>query len=409
MRFLFVHQNFPGQFRHISAALAALPQHEVVGMGEGRRVKAQSAAQPLGVRVLGYETKAQAGEATHPYLRSTESHVRRGQSVFRAAMHARENGFMPDVVVAHPGWGEAIFLRDVFAQARHIYYSEYFYQRQGGDVGFDPAFASTLDGLLQLRTRNCTQLMSMVEADALWSPTEWQKSRYPQAFQNKIRVIHDGIRSDIVQPDAQAVLEVAGKRFVAGQPIVTYVARNLEPYRGFHTFMRALPLILKKNSSVQVLVVGGDGVSYGTGLPPGQSYRELYCAELGAGVDWSRVHFLGQLPYSDYVRALQVSALHVYYTYPFVLSWSMLEAMSAGCLVLGSATAPVQEVIEHGKNGLLSDFFDAQALAETALHVLRKPADYAALRQAARRTVLDRYDLHTQCLPQQIAWLTGTN
>lgn len=408
MRYLFVHQNFPGQFRHVARALADDPGNEVVGIGETVNLKGRPLLHPR-LRLAGYnvEVPANAGSC-HPYLRDFEAHIRRGQAVVRLLLHLRDRaGLKPDVVAAHPGWGEALFLRDLFPQARHVQYCEYYYHASGGDVGFDPEFPTSLDQQLRVRIRNSTQLQSLVAADAAVAPTHWQKSRYPAELQAKMAVCHDGIDTEVIAPDPGASLEIAGQRFQAGEEIVTYVARNLEPYRGFHVFMRMLPALQRLRPAARFIVVGGDEVSYGRPLEGGVTYRQHYTKELEGQVDFSRVFFTGKLSYGDYRKVLQVSAAHVYLTYPFVLSWSLLEAMAAGCLLVASRTAPVQEVIEDGRNGLLVDFFDVEAMARRIAQVLAAPQAFGALRVAARQTVLEGYDLRTRCLPRMLALIRG--
>lgn len=406
MKFLFVHQNFPGQFRHVAAALADIPEHQVVAVGEAVNLKGRPLLHPR-VQLMGYERHGGAGEKTHHYLRDFEGAVRRGQTVARSMQSLKAKGFNPDVVVAHPAWGEAMFLRDLFPEARHVYYFEYYYDGYSGDVGFDPEFPAQLDDRLKARIKNSSQLQALVAADEGISPTVWQKSRYPKEFQSKIRVLHEGINTELICPDAQAFFETGGQRFAPGDEVVTYVARNLEPYRGFHTFMRALPSLLAARPKAQVLIVGGDNVSYGRRLPQGQNYRARYSAEIRDQVDWSRIHFLGKLPYGEYLRVLRVSAAHVYLTYPFVLSWSMLEAMAAGCVVVGSDTAPVREVIRDGENGLLVDFFDPEALGRRIGEVLYNPGKFAEMRNKARSTVVEQYDLDRRCLPVMLGSLQG--
>jgi glycosyltransferase involved in cell wall biosynthesis len=304
--------------------------------------------------------------------------------------------------VTHPGWGEALFLKDVFTQAKHIHYFEFYYRSVGADVNFDPEFPSTLDDAFKLRIRNSTQLHALASTDVGVSPTQWQKNQYPAEFASKIQVVHEGVDTHLVCPNEAATFQIGTRVFSAGDQIITYVARNLEPYRGFHVFMRSLPKLLSAQPNAQVVIVGGDEVSYGRRLPPGQTYRALYTQELENQVDWNRVHFLGKVPYRNYLQLLQVSAVHVYLTYPFVLSWSLLEAMSAGCAIVASRTAPVLEVIEDGKQGRLFDFFDTDALVAQVSRVLDDPRASAVMRQQARERVVSHYDLHSICLPQ---WL----
>ena len=408
MRYLFIHQNFPGQFRHVAKALADDPINEVVGIGEVRNLKDRPSLHPH-IRVLTYQPHGQSGKDTHHYLRDFEGHLRRGQAVVRLLQRLKQEGWSPDVVVAHPGWGEGLFLKDVYPNARHLQYFEYYYHGTGGDVGFDPEFPSTLDDRLRVRIKNSTQLQSLMACDQGISPTQWQKRCYPDVLQPKIQVIHEGIDTDIVKPDPGGWMDIDGQRFCAGDETVTYVARNLEPYRGFHSFIRALPKLQALRPNARVLIVGGDDVSYGKRLAEGKTYRQLNCDEVRDQVDWRKVVFLGKLPYADYLKVLQVSAAHVYLTYPFVLSWSMLEAMSAGCLLVASDTAPVKEVIEDGENGLLVDFFDTGQLANSIADALANPDKYLSMRRRARETVLASYDLKTICLPRMLALLNRAN
>lgn len=387
--------------------LADDPANEVVCIGETRNLKGRPMPHPR-LRVLGYQLPPDVRSQAHPYLRDFEGHVRRGQMVVRLLLQLRDaKGFQPDVVVAHPGWGEALFLRDVFPQARHVQYCEFYYHGQGSDVGFDPEFPADLDDQLRVRSKNSTQLQSVIAADAGISPTAWQAGTYPPELRGKIRVVHDGIDTNTVRPDPNAWVEISGQRLAAGDEIVTYVARNLEPYRGFHTFMRALPRLQALCPNARVVIVGGDDVSYGRRLPEGQTYRQHYRKEVEGAVDWSRVFFVGKLPYGDYLKVLQVSAAHVYLTYPFVLSWSALEAMAAGCLMVASRTAPVMEAVEDGSTGLLVDFFDPEALARRVADVLADPAAFASLRENARELVRARYDLQSVCLPRVLDVIHG--
>jgi glycosyltransferase involved in cell wall biosynthesis len=241
--------------------------------------------------------------------------------------------------------------------------------------------------------------------DAGWCPTEWQRAQFPAEYRPRLQVLHEGVDTARVRPEAQAEGTVGGHRLQRGDPIVTYVARNLEPYRGFHVFMRSLPLLQRLVPQVRVVVVGGDAVSYGRQLPPGDSHRQRLVAELGDRVDWRRVVFTGVLPYADYLRVLQISAAHAYLSVPFVLSWSLLEAMASGCCIVASSTPPVREVVDDGVNGRLVDFFDHEALARQLAWAIQHPQETRPLREAARRTVLERYDLRAQCLPAGLAML----
>lgn len=400
MRVLFLHQNLPGQFPHLIRALCDDPLNDVWGIAEQAAAARATRLHPR-FKVVTYAVgEPDPKPHPHAYLADADAQVRRGQVVARALLKLKAQGAVPDVVVAHPGWGEALFVKDVFPHVPLLDYFEFFFHATGADVGFDPEFPNALDNTLRLRVRNALFLSALDACDAGVSPTQWQRSRFPAAYRDRIAVVHEGVDTAAHVPDATATFEWAGETFRAGEPIVTYVARNLEPYRGFHVFMRALPRLLREHPRARVIVVGGDGVSYGRKASQGRPWRRALLDELGDALDASRVHFTGKLPFPQYRRVLQVSAAHVYLTYPFVLSWSLLEAMSAGCLIVGSRTAPVEEVIADGANGRLVDFFDGEGLVRTVLQALEQPAAQAPLRAAARETVVRRFDLASVCLPQ---------
>ncbi len=399
MRVLFIHQNIPGQFTHQIAALCADPANEVWAIGEETAVQRCSRAQP-GLKLLAYKLGTpDAGAGGHPLLADVDAQVRRGRIVAKALGQLKARGAVPDVIVAHPGWGESLFVKDVFPHVPLLQYFEFFFSAQGADVGFDPESPSSLDNECRLRMRNAAYLSALNASDAGVSPTHWQRSRFPAEYRDRIAVIHDGVDTDLVAPDPLATFDWQGHMFKAGDPIITYVARNLEPYRGFHVFMRCLPELLARNPRAQVVIVGGDGVSYGRRHTSGRNWRRVMLEEMGDAIDLARVHFTGKLPYAQYLRLLQVSAVHVYLTYPFVLSWSMLESMAVGGLLVASRTAPVEEVIVDGANGVLVDFFDRQAIVQRVTEALAEPQRFAAMRQAAREAVVQRFDLRRVCLP----------
>ena len=400
MRVLFIHQNIPGQFRHLIGALCADPANTVWAIG-GAEAAARATALFPRLNLVSYTAPPTAGE-THPWLADLDAQVRRGQVVARALRQLRDRGHAFDVIVAHPGWGEALFVKDIYPATPLLGYFEFFYAATGADVGFDPEFPTGPESAERLRVRNLLHLSALNACDAGVTPTRWQHARLPPEYRGRVAVVHDGIDTDAVRPDLAARFTWQGRVFEAGQPIVTYVARNLEPYRGIHRFLRALPALLAAEPRAQVLVVGGDEVSYGMAAPHPGGWRAALAEELaraGTPLDPERVHFVGKLPHAEYLKVLQVSAAHVYLTVPFVLSWSLLEAMAAGCLVVASDTAPVTEVVVDGQNGVLVDFLDADALVARVAQALRDPARGQALRTAARNTVVQRYDLKRRCLP----------
>ena len=400
MNVLFVHQNFPGQYRHVASALADDPANQVLAIGEAGNL---GRLRHPRVRELGYPSPEPAGSGTHHYLRSFEAAVRRGQQVVRVADRLRQTGYRPDLVCCHPAWGEGLYLRDVWPDPILLYFFEFFYHARGHDTDFDPEFPLSRDGALRTRTRNAVHLLSLNTADWGISPTHWQHQSMPPEYRDRISVIFDGVDTVAVSPSDSACLDVgSGVTLDATSEVITFVNRNLEPYRGYHVFMRALPRLLAARPRAHIVIIGGAGVSYGPDLPEGESYKQRYLDEVRGSIDEARVHFLGRVPYERYLDVLRISSAHVYLTYPFVLSWSMIEAMSAGCAVVASATPPVQEVIRDGENGLLFDFFDGDALVDQVCAVLDDPQRKAAMRATARRTAIETYDLATVCLPGQL-------
>jgi len=409
MNILFVHQNFPGQFPHLAPALAA----------QGHRVVALhvNPTRPLpGVETVRYTVSAPRGGGPHPWLRDLDTKVTRGEAAWRRARELDAQGFRPDVIVAHPGWGESLFLKDLWPQARLGIYCEFYYRVEGADVGFDPEFqASEPEQACRLRLKNANYELHFPMAQAGLAPTQWQRSVFPQRFQPRITVMHDGIDTERLRPDPQALLRLKSRlggdiELRPGDEIITFVNRNLEPYRGYHVFMRALPRLLRERPRARVLIVGGDEVSYGAAPKPGpdgspRTWKQIFLDEVQADLDLSRVHFLGRIPYGRFVALLQLSMVHVYLTYPFVLSWSLLEAMSAGCAIVASDTAPVREAVRDGHTGLLVDFFDGDALVRRVVELIEQPALRASLGQAARAHAVATYDLQKHCLPGQLAWV----
>lgn len=404
MRLLLIHQNLPGQFRYLLSYYGQRKDCEVVGVGETKRLKENFRKPIPGVRLIGYDAPPEGDKTTSPILHITEAAVARGQRVLGVLLRLKKAGFYPDVVYGHPGWGETLFLKDVYSRARLIHFCEFYYRTAGQDFNFDPEFPNKASDVLRLRIQNLHHLMALEQADIGIAPTIWQQSRFPEIYRPKITVVHDGVDTQTVAPNPEAFVRFPSKnlRLTRSDEVITFVSRNLEPYRGFHTFMRALPDLLNARPKARVIIVGGNDVSYSRRLANG-TYRDKYLAEIKGHFDADRVHFVGRVPYTTFLRVLQVSTAHIYLTYPFVLSWSMLEAMAAGCVVIGSRTPPVEEVIQHGENGLLVDFFSPSELVDAVQQVCDEPTRMQALREAARRTVVERYDLETVCLPKQRA------
>ncbi|MBF0340798.1 MAG: glycosyltransferase [Magnetococcales bacterium] len=403
MKLLFLHQNFPGQFRHLAIRAATLSEYQVIGLGDQGNLELRP-FQP-GFPVLPYPSPKKNSEHAHHYLRGTEKAIRRGQAVGRFALHLKNRGFIPDLIVGHAAWGEMLFLRDIFPDSRMIGYFEFYYQPQGGDVDFDPEFLfNGLDEVCNIRTQNTTHLHSLQVCDLTWSPTRWQASRFPAVYADRMTILHDGIDTRSATPRADAVFCIGGHVLTAQDEVITYVSRGLEPYRGFHQLMRLLPDLLKKRPRARVVIVGEDVVYYGKPPVEHRNWREALLAEIGP-IDSNRVFFTGRVSYRDYLAILQISAVHLYWTYPFVLSWSLLEAMSTGCAIVASNTPPVREVLEDGANGVLVNFFDRSAWLEQITRILEDQPLNAALRAKARATIVEGYDLHAIALPRQLAML----
>jgi len=394
MKVLLIHQNMPGQYVHIARHLAQTG-HDV------RFITQPRAAEIAGVRKLEYQPSPTSGTG-HAFTHELDIGVANGLAVAQLCEWLARDGFVPDVVIGHNGWGEILYVKDVWPRTPLLGYFEFFYRASGSDVDFDPEFPAEPDAPARLRTRNALNLLGLDAADWGQIPTEWQRSQYPRRYWDRFTVVHEGIDTDQVRPDPTASLWLSsGRCLSSADEIVTYSARDLEPYRGFHVFMRALPRILERRPAAQVLIVGNDGVSYGRRPEGAVSWRAKMLEELDGRLDPRRVHFLGRLPYQQYLTVLQISTVHVYLTYPFVLSWSLLEAMSAGCQVIASRTPPVEEVMRDGETSQLVDFFDLEGLADRVAAALAAKgcvAEYS-MRAAARETAVAGYDTRTVTLP----------
>ena len=397
-RVLFLHPNFPAQFRHLASTMATDPNYQVV-FGTARKE-----GNIQGVTKVLYSPSREVSPETHHYVRTLEGAVLQGQAVYRIVQQLKDDGFVPDIVYGHSGWGPTLFIKDALPKAKLLCYFEWFYNAHGSDCDFDRSNPLTADEEAKLRVRNAPILLDLYSCDHGLTPTQWQHHQFPHEFRSKLKILHDGVNTSFFQPNpgAKLVLPSVNLDLSGVNEIITYVARGMEPYRGFPQFMQAVSLLQKRRPNCHVVVVGEDRVAYGQELPDGKTYKQVMLEQLP--LDLSRLHFAGYLSYNDYLKVLQASSVHVYLTYPFVLSWSMMEAMSAGCLILGSKTPPVMELIRDGENGLLVDFFASEEIADRINDILDHPEEMAPLRAKARETILESYDL-ANLLPQHLEWL----
>jgi glycosyltransferase involved in cell wall biosynthesis len=396
--YLFIHQNFPGQYQHLARYLAIQPGARVFFITQ----PSQNSIPRVTKLVYKPEIPKQFG--CHPNTIGFDLAVRNGMSVAEICRDLKGQGIVPDIIAGHAGWGETLFVKDVFPETPILSYFEFYYHFSDVDLGFDPEFPWQPEDAFRLRTRNAVNLLSFDAADWGNTATQWQRSLYPPELRPRITRIHEGVDTDMVKSDSAAWirLERTGLTLTREHEVVTYVARNLEPYRGFHVFMRAAPEIMRRRPETHIVVVGGDDVSYGVPPPEGTTYRRLMMDEVGGALDLDRIHFLGPVPYNLYLDILQVSSVHVYLTYPFVLSWSFIEAMASGCAIVGSATPPVEEVLQNGVNGLLVDFFSTDGIADRVDQVLDHADRMQEMRDAARATAIRNFDLKTRIMP---SWL----
>ena len=402
MNILYIHQGFPGQYRHIVKALSKANNIHQIALGNNKSEEHLA----NNVKYLLYPIELANTPGIHSMALETESKVIRGEACAKAAIELKKQGFKPDLICAHPGWGESLFLKTIWPNTPFLLYQEFYYQLEGFDLNFDPATQGpeTWQKGSKSLMKNCSLLLALENSNWNVCPTAFQRSTFPSHWQESISVIHDGIDTNRAcpNPSVHPLKLPDGTTLRRGEPIITFVNRSLEPYRGCHTFIRAIPELQRRCPKARIVIVGREaGVSYGAECLEGE-WKDLFLAEIEGKYDATRVHFTGELPYTDFLHLLQLSQAHVYLTYPFVLSWSLLEAMSTQCAIVGSATAPVQEVIQHGHNGLLVDFFDHQALAESVADLLNNRELAEELGRNARATILKDYSLE-QCVPRHLA------
>jgi glycosyltransferase involved in cell wall biosynthesis len=404
MKFLFIHQNFPAQYQHLILYLLARG-HEIVFISE-----ANENAIP-GVRRVLYKIDLAVPEAVHPAAQDLDRAMRRASHVAAAAANLRRLGFIPDIVIGHHGWGELLDIRDVFPDVPLLGYFEFYYSAYGVDVEFDPEFPLDPAQRPRIRAMNTVNHLAYALGQAGQTPTAWQHGLYPEWMRPGIDILPECAQLDICKPDPEwraQEMKIGDFAIAPHETLVTFVARNLEPYRGAHTMIRALPALMQARRDLKVVMVGGDDVSYGARCPGG-SWRQHFLKEVAGRYDPARLLMPGQVGYAAYLRLLQRSDAHVYLTYPFVASWSLREALATGCAVIGADVDSVREFITHGRNGLLTPCLDPAKLADSVLEVLENRKLAQKLRTGARRYAEKHLDmkLHISAYAKKVQTLTG--
>jgi glycosyltransferase involved in cell wall biosynthesis len=389
VRFLFVHQNFPGQFLHILHHLVADGRHEIVFVCQ------PNANEIDGVRKITYACAGLDSQDTHPIARDLDNAAKRADPVAGVCANLKQLGFTPDIIIGHHGWGEMLQLPGIWPGVPLLGYLEFYYRTTASDVGFDPEFPVDPLDYTRIRAKNAINHLALALEATNQCPTEWQRSTYPLWAQPNIHLLWEGVDLNVCRPDEgrRRPLTVGNLVVRPSDKLITYVARNLEPYRGFHSLMRALPRIMNARSDVKAVVVGGDGVSYGSQPQGADCWRTALLKEVGDQLDLTRIAFVGRIDYGLFTKLLQRSDAHLYLTYPFVASWSLREAIAIGCPIIGSDTPPVREFIVSGETGLLKSFFDYPGLADAVLQVLEDEGLAQRLRTNARRYAVESLDL----------------
>ncbi len=394
MKILFIHPNMPGQYKHLARILAEDKNNKVVFI-----TKEKPDINIPNVTKVEYRSTREVQPETHRYLINFERALFQGQEVWRVCQQLKTKGFTPDIVIMHPGWGDGMFIKDIYNGVPCLSFLEFYYNAYGGDVNFmrndyikTAPVEKSIDDDARVRIKNACNLFNLEICDWGVSPTHWQNIQNPEVFRSKISVIHDGIDTDfVVPPMGNESVTVGGKVLTAKDEVITYIARNFEPYRGFPTAMRAFKEIQRRRPNAHILCIGADGVSYGASPPHGQTFRRMMLEETQP--DMNRLHFLGYLKYEDMLNVLRISSAHFYLTVPFVLSWSMMESMASECVILGSNTPPVMEVLEHERNGIVVDFYDHMNIADWVDKIFAHPTRMKHMGKAARETILNLYSL----------------
>ncbi len=386
MRILFMHNNFPGQYRRIREYLSNIKGVEMFV------ATLESNEQKFGLQRVNYKPHREPKNDIHPSLIATERAVLMGQAAYSSLLASQKKGFRPDIILSHSGWGASMFMKDLFPDAKLLSYFEWYYYSVGVDADFIRDEPYDPNGQLRIRMKNTPILHDLAAMDWGQSPTQFQHSQLPSVFQDRVSVLHDGVKTDFFCPAKGTKLKVGDKEFTEEDEVISYVARGMETYRGFPQFMEMVSKLQKIRPNLHVIIVGDDRVAYGSQRKDGKTYKEWALETFE--YDLSRIHFTGLMPLTFLRDLFRITRAHVYYTVPFVLSWSMLEAMSTGALIFGSDTDPVRELITDGENGVLVPFFDVDAQVEKMNHVLDNKQYYEQLKLNASKHILESYSVN---------------
>lgn len=393
MNILFVHRDFPGQFKYLVKSLASNPKNNVFFITNDDK------NQISGVKKLVYQVPKNIPADTHPFLSTHEELLLHGQAAASLTLGLRKQKIKFDVIYVHPS-GPGLFMKYIYPDIPMVYYCEWFSRAQGSDIDFE---GNSVDEVqkMQIRASNSINLIDLYSSDACVTSTNWQKQQFPKEFHNKIQVIYNGVDTEKFKPsnDAKFLVKEKNIEFGLEDEVITYGTRGMEPYRGFPQFLEIAVHLQKKRPNLHVIITGEDKTYYSPQLV-NDTFKNYMLKNL-SGLDTNRVHFVRKLPHDNYAKLLQVSSAHVYFTYPYILSQSVLEAMSAGCCIVASDTKPVLEFVKDGENGLLFGFNNFNQIVEKIEYALDNKEKMQKIRAAARKTIIENYSLD-KVLPQQI-------
>ena len=392
MHLLLIHQNFPGQFRDLAPAW----------------LKAGHTVSAIGMADFPHYNSRWDGLTYHQYdlpSKSTPSPLERGQAIAAICRQLQQQGLHPDLVITHSAWGEALQLHHVFPDIAQISLPELWGTPQslGGD--FDQARKGDRPSKHLFVLQNLLTELAIAQSAAVLVASQSQKESFPTALKKRLTVIPEGLDLNCYNPDKHARLSLSKLEIRAGQPLVTLVARNLEPLRGLRQALKAWPAVAKAVPNAQLLLVGGTDQGYGDEQPTSDSHLNDALSALPQDVDRSRIHHLGRLEHPTMVQLLQCSACHLALSYPYTLSWSVLEAMACGAPIITNVGSPISSDLTHHSNSLIVPFNDTEALGEAMVQLLLAPELREKLGQGGRTVIVNKFNLKTTLLTYEKLFL----